>query len=66
LVRIALSLRRCSAVPAALGPANNTHLRWTAVLTIVSPEPGATISGPMRHVRLRAICADHRPELHAS
>jgi len=43
------------AAPAA--PASQVRPRSTAVLTILSPEPGATISGKVLHVRLALVGA---------
>ena len=63
LLLIALSASACTARPIAVGPVNRARPRSTAVLTILSPEPGVTISGTMLHVRLRLQDAQVTPQI---
>jgi hypothetical protein len=63
LLLMTLAAGGCGPRPTAVGPANEVRPRSTAVLTILSPQPGVVISGPMLHVRLRLQDAQVTPQI---
>jgi len=64
-VALASTLIGCSGptqTTAPTPPAAQTRPRSTARLTIVSPAPGATVTGPVLHVRLQLTGAEIVPQ----